>query len=146
MEFKSKALIVVYLMTALLALAMTWIHIPGYMGEGFVNANKLFWRDALFNANSAGKFLTVDILFLAFGCNVWMFIEARRIGVKYVYGYVVVGVVVAISVAFPLFLAAREWRLASLDSSSSRYELKLVDVISLVIIFGASLVAAIVVL
>ena len=88
----------------------------------------------------------VDILFLAFACNVWMFIEARRLGVKYVYGYIVVGVVVAISVAFPLFLAAREWRLASLDSSSSRYELKLVDVISLVIIFGASLVAAIVVL
>lgn len=143
MELKTKALVTVYILTALLALIMTWIHVPAYLGDGFANANIQFWNDALFNANPAGKFLTVDILLLAFVCNVWMFIEGRRLGVKYIYVYVIAGVVIAISVAFPLFMAARELRVAAADSNFTGYTIKFFDVISLVILLAVGLLAAI---
>lgn len=80
MELKTKLLVALYCVTALLALVMSWMHLPAYFGDGIVGANVQFWTDALFNANPAGRFLTVDILFLAFVCNVWMFIEGRRLG------------------------------------------------------------------
>ena len=71
-----------------------------------------------------------------------MFIEARRLGLKYVYVYVIAGIVIAISVAFPLFLAARELRIAALDSNTAAYKLEIVDVITLLIVFAVGLLAA----
>jgi hypothetical protein len=142
MELKSKVLVAVYLLTAFLALLMSWAHLPAYFGSGFADANIQFWNDALFNANPAGKFLAVDVLFLAFACNVWMFIEARRIGVKYVYVYVIAGIVIAISVAFPLFMAARELRLVATDKHFTGYKIKTVDVITLVALFLIGVFAA----
>ncbi|CAA0120558.1 DUF2834 domain-containing protein [Zhongshania aliphaticivorans] len=142
MELKAKPLVIVYLISALLALIMTWIHVPAYLGDGFVNANIKFWNDALFNANPAGKFLTIDILFLAFVCNVWMFIEGRRLGVKYIYLYVIGGVVIAISVAFPLFMAARELKLAAKESSAVSYKIKSVDLVALLCLFLTAVLAS----
>lgn len=142
MELKAKPLVIVYLISALLALIMTWIHVPAYLGDGFVNANIKFWNDALFNANPAGKFLTIDILFLAFVCNVWMFIEGRRLGVKYIYLYVIGGVVIAISVAFPLFMAARELKLAAKESSVMSYKIKRVDLVALLCLFLTAVLAS----
>ena len=142
MELKTKVLVAVYLLTAFVALLMTWVHVPAYLGNGFADANIQFWKDALFNANPAGKFLTIDVLFLAFACNVWMFIEARRIGVKYVYVYVIAGIVIAISVAFPLFLAARELLVAATDKGFIGYKSKVVGVITLLALFLISLFAA----
>ncbi|WP_269618676.1 DUF2834 domain-containing protein [Zhongshania sp. BJYM1] len=146
MELKTKALVGLYLLTALLALIFTWLHVPAYFGNGFLDANIQFWNDALFNANPAGNFLTVDILFLAFACNVWMFIEARRLGIKHVYLYVIGGVVIAISVAFPLFMAARELRIAATDPNFTSYKIKAGDVVALIILFLVGLLAAIVVM
>ena len=42
-----------------------------------------------------------------------MVLEARRIGLRFVWAFIAVGFAIAISVAFPLFLIAREVRLAS---------------------------------
>jgi hypothetical protein len=119
------------------------MHLPAYFGNGIVGANVQFWKDALFNANPAGRFLTVDILFLGFACNVWMFIEGRRVGVKYLYVYVIAGIFIAISVAFPLFMAARELRVAALDSSKTGYSIKAVDVLALMFLFAITLLASI---
>ncbi|WP_373092008.1 DUF2834 domain-containing protein [Zhongshania sp.] len=146
MALQTKVLVAVYLLTAVVALLMTWVHVPAYLGSGFADANIQFWNDALFNANPAGKFLAVDVLFLAFACNVWMFIEARRIGVKYVYVYVIAGIVVAISVAFPLFMAARELRVAAMDKHFTGDKIKAVDVVTLVALFLIGVFAAIAIL
>jgi hypothetical protein len=142
-ELRTKVLVALYCFTALLALVMAWIHLPAYFGNGIVGANVQFWKDALFNANPAGRFLTVDILFLGFVCNVWMFIEGRRVGVKYLYVYVIAGIFIAISVAFPLFMAARELRVAALDSSKTGYSIKVVDVLALIFLFAITLLASI---
>jgi len=39
--------------------------------------------------------------------------EARRIGVRFVWAYIVFAFLIAVSVTFPLFLIAREMRMAS---------------------------------
>ena len=49
-----------------------------------------------------------------------MVIEARRLGVKYVWAYIIGGFVIAISVTFPLFLLARELRLEKSDATELR--------------------------
>ncbi|WP_339676559.1 DUF2834 domain-containing protein [uncultured Zhongshania sp.] len=146
MEVKTKLLVSLYFVIALLALLTTWIHLPAYLGSGIVEANIQFWKDALFNANPAGKFLVIDVLFLAFACNVWMIIEGRRLGVKYIYAYIAGGVLIAISVAFPLFMAARELKRASHESPLELYKIKVVDVLVLLCLFLVTLFAAVVVL
>ena len=45
-----------------------------------------------------------------------MVIEARRLGVKYVWLYIAGAFVTAISVVFPLFLIARELRMGASDA------------------------------
>ena len=64
-----------------------------------------------------------------------MVIEARRLGVKYVWAYIIGGFVIAISVTFPLFLLARELRLEKSDAT----ELRNVDSILLAALAGFTL-------
>jgi hypothetical protein len=63
-------------------------------------------------ANPAAASLSSDLLFLTLVAVVWMVVEARRHGIRFVWLYVAMGFAVAISVSFPLFLIARERRLA----------------------------------
>jgi len=64
-------------------------------------------------ANPAAASLSSDLLFLTGAAVVWMVVEARRHAIRFVWLYVAMGFAVAISVAFPLFLIARERRLAA---------------------------------
>lgn len=132
---QSNRLFLLYLVVGLLALGLTWVHVPHYLGAGFVQGNIQFWQDALLNANPAGVFLTVDILFLALVANIWMVIESRRLSIPYVWAYVSVGLLVAISFAFPLFLAVREKHLASLGQASPAARLTIVDNLLLGVLF-----------
>src|SRR5262249_56388990 len=61
----------------------------------------------------ASRSLGVDISIMFYAACVFMVIEARKLGVRFVWAYVILGLLVAISVTFPLFLIARERRLAS---------------------------------
>ena len=76
-----------------------------------------------------------DFLLLIFPVVILMVIEARRLGVKYVWAYIVGGFVIAISVAFPLFLLARELRLEKSDAT----QLRNVDSILLGVLAGYTL-------
>lgn len=64
-------------------------------------------------ANPAAAFLSVDVLVVAVAAIVFMVVEARRVGVRLVWLYVAAALLIAISVAFPLFLLARQLKLAS---------------------------------
>lgn len=64
--------------------------------------------------NHATASLSNDLFILALAAIVLMIVEARRLGVRFVWAYVLVGFVIAISVGFPLFLIARQIRLAAL--------------------------------
>lgn len=149
MELKPKVLAAVYFVTAILALVLTWWHLPEYSGSGFIEANKLFWKDALFNSHAAGRFLVIDLLFLAFVCNVWILLEGRRLKMRFLYAYIIGGIVVAISVTFPLFMAVRTLKLAQAGedggsgASGEQNQLSLLDFIALVFLFGTTLAAGI---
>ena len=63
-----------------------------------------------------------------------MVIEARKHDVPFVWAYIVGGMLIAISVTFPLFLIARERKLAATDAPG----LKTLDVILLVALAAVS--------
>ncbi|MBX3027743.1 DUF2834 domain-containing protein [bacterium] len=105
-----------YAALALLALAATWsqnVHyVPADRGPlaGFAVAMARFWPDTL--ATPASVSITVDIAILTLAASVFLVREARRLEMRLPWLYVILGLLVAISVTFPLFLIAREWRLA----------------------------------
>jgi hypothetical protein len=113
----------IYLAIAVLALVATWRQNVGFMleGKGGVAGGLVdFWPALL--ANRATTSITVDIFLFGLAAVLWMVSEARRHQIRLVWVYVLLSFVIAISVTFPLFLAAREQRLASLNEANGRLE------------------------
>lgn len=111
-----RALCVVYVAVALVALVGTWSQnlaffaLPDSSGLAFVRACFV---------NPAAASITIDILLLCVAAFVFMVVEARRLGVRYMWVYVVLSGMIAISVMFPLFLVARELRLAAREAEAA---------------------------
>ncbi|HYC23170.1 MAG TPA: DUF2834 domain-containing protein [Candidatus Bathyarchaeia archaeon] len=110
-------LCVAYGAVALLALVATWNQNLSYFRPeegwlaGFALATGRFWPATL--ATPASVSITVDIGLFALAAAALMIIEARRLDIRFAWLYVVFGLLVAISVTFPLFLIARERRLVA---------------------------------
>lgn len=102
----------VYALIAAAALIATWSQNLAYLHSpsGFLNS---FLQDL--KVNAASRSITVDILLFFLAAAIFMVLEARRCGVRYVWAYIVGGMLIAISVTFPLFLIARERKLATMD-------------------------------
>ncbi len=116
-------LCVLYGIVALLALLATWSQNLSYFRpdegllRGFVMATARFWPDTL--TTPAGVSITVDLGLFVLAAAIFMVIEARRLGIRFAWLYVILGLLVAISVTFPLFLIARERRLAARGEASA---------------------------
>ncbi len=69
--------------------------------------------------------------------NIWMVVESRRIGISFVWSYVIAGFLIAASFAVPMFLAAREKRLSMVTSNkiTNSKELSIGDIIGMVMLF-----------
>ena len=80
MTMQQRGLIAFYTLVALAALVATWSQNMAYMGDGVVAA------------------------------SAFMVIEARWLGVRFVWLYILGGLLIAISFTFPLFMIARELR------------------------------------
>ena len=118
MTRSGKSLCILYAFIAALALVGTWGNVLEYLELGIVAANIHFWKETL--ANPASRFITVDVLFLALAVIVWMLREARRLKMRGVWLYVVGGFLVAISVAYPLFMIHRERVLGASPSDDAQ--------------------------
>ncbi len=105
---RDRTLFLVYLLIALVALVGTqWALIEHLAdGRGFVD----FLQDPF--VNPASTFLALDAFIVAAAALVLMVAEGRRIALPHTWVYVVLTFAVAISVAFPLFLAARQVTMA----------------------------------
>ena len=101
-----------YAAIAVLALFATWSQNLAFFAQG----GEAGFLAATY-ANPAAASITIDLLLLMVPLLAWMVIEGRRLGVRFVWLYFVFGCLVAISVTFPLFLIARERRLAALGES-----------------------------
>lgn len=99
----------IYAVIAAVALFATWSQNLAYRNHpaGFLGG---FLRDL--NANAATRSITLDILLFFLAGAIFMVVEARRLGIRFVWAYIIGGMLIAISVTFPLFLIARERRLA----------------------------------
>jgi hypothetical protein len=114
MVISRSRLSLVYGAIALLALLATWNQNLHYFGgdAGPVEVLTTFWKETF--ANPAAASITLDLLLFVLAVMLWMVLEARRLGMPFVWLYVVGGLLIAISVTFPLFMMARERRLATL--------------------------------
>jgi hypothetical protein len=63
-------------------------------------------------ANGAATFMLIDLLAVAFVALVFMVAEGLRLGMRFLWVYVVLTFAVAISVSLPLFLIVRQVHLA----------------------------------
>jgi hypothetical protein len=131
-----------YAVIALVALAGTWSQNVAYfrpeegLATGFVLATARFWPDTL--ATPASTSITVDIGLLCLSLFVLMIIEARRLAIRFVWIYIVLGLLVAISVTFPLFLIARERRLAARGEATADLAFTALDTLGLAILAVAA--------
>ena len=105
----SKVLCAVYAVIAIAAFVATWSQNAAYFDRG-ASFLEPFLNDS--RVTPASRSLTADILLFFLSAAVLMVLEARKHGVRFVWLYIVAGVSIAISVAFPLFLIAREVRVA----------------------------------
>ncbi|MGH8461545.1 MAG: DUF2834 domain-containing protein [Stenotrophobium sp.] len=141
MSVSRKFLCVVYALIGLLALVATWSHNAAYLGEGFVAGNLHFWQDTLMNPASTS--ITLDLFFLGLALNIWMILEARRIGLRFVWLYILAGLLIAISVAFPAFMIRREFLLTARDPQPYSSGLKAGDIFGLLILATITLAFAV---
>lgn len=129
MSISRKALCIVYGLVALLALVGTWGNNLAYLSLGFTGMATQFWQETL--VNPASRSITVDLFFLGLAVFVWMVLEARRLGMRGVWLYLLFGMLVAISVTVPIFLINRERTLARREPSSSAGTLGVLDIAGL---------------
>jgi hypothetical protein len=112
MTTQQKLLVAFYALVAIAALIATWSQNLAYFGgDGGGSAFLTFLQDT--KVNPASRSITADIGLFLLAATAFMIIEARRLGVRFVWLYILLGFLVAISVTFPLFMIARELRLAS---------------------------------
>jgi hypothetical protein len=109
---EDRILCALYAAIAGLALLATWSQNLAFMALPENGGVSGFIRAAMVNPAAAS--LTVDLLFLTLAACVLMLVEAQRLGIRYVWAYIALSFLIAISVMFPLFLIARQRRLATL--------------------------------
>lgn len=140
MSRSRSVLCIVYVALAVVALITCWrqnLQFADAEGIGIAQALVEFWPALL--ANHATTSITLDIFLLGTAVIVWMIVEARRLGIRFVWLYVLLSFPIAISVMVPLFLVARERRLHELGDPRSTAELGPLDIAGLVAL-GAPIV------
>ncbi|HET9876241.1 MAG TPA: DUF2834 domain-containing protein [Mycobacterium sp.] len=115
MPASRKVLCAVYPAIAVVALIATWSQNLVYQNAA-LDVFTTFWRET--KVTPASRSITVDIFLFGLAAVIFMVIEARKHGVRYVWAYIVGGIFIAISVTFPLFLLARELRLNASEAPS----------------------------
>lgn len=103
---------ILYLLLAVTGLCMTWYHNIAFMQE----AGGVFSLSAFIEgvyANHASSSIGWDITIACIAFLVWMVGEARMLGMKRVWVYVLLTFSVAFAFAAPLFLFMRERHLAA---------------------------------
>ena len=110
MDRTGRILCVVYAVVAIAALMSTWSQNLAFFGLPDNGGAAGFIRAAF--VNSAAASIGFDLLFMSVAAFIWMVVEASRLGIRFVWLYVALSLLIAVSVMFPLFLIARQMQLA----------------------------------
>ena len=92
-----------------LVTAMVFNAIASVQGQNYLDA----WF-----GSAVDWVLSLDILIVAIAGSALMIFEARRLGIKRVWLYIVLSGVTAFAFTFPLFLAVRERKLMQLEAET----------------------------
>lgn len=111
MKTADKTLCVFYGLVAVGALFATWSQNLIFFAQADNGGLLGFIRGAY--ANPAAASISNDILFMCFAAFTFMIVEARRLAIRHVWLYIVLSCCIAVSVMFPLFLLARQRKLAA---------------------------------
>lgn len=98
-----------YAVIAVVALVATWWNNIRYVTTESTSLIDFFQSGY---TNYASSSLANDLLLFGLAAFVFMVVEARRIGIPKVWIYLVLSALVAVSVAFPLYLIRRQLVLA----------------------------------
>jgi hypothetical protein len=113
---KDKLICATYALIAIAALPATWINNLAFMKQPNNTFTDFF---VAAYANAAAASLANDLFLLAIAASIFMVIEGKRVGVRYVWLYLVLSGILAISVTFPLFLLARHLKVINEADFSS---------------------------
>lgn len=103
-----KALCAAYGILGLIGLVGTQVVLFG----GYVTTDDGGFVEQM-TANGVATFMLIDLAVVAAIGLVFMVVEGRRLGMRFLWVYVLLTFAVAISVSLPLFLIARQLRLAA---------------------------------
>ena len=101
-----------YLALAVAGLCLTWYHNLAFMRESGGRFDLAAFVAAAY-ANHAAASLAWDITIACIAFLAWMLQEARRLGMRHAWAYVVLTFGVAFAFSAPLFLFMRERHLAA---------------------------------
>ena len=108
---------VIYLLLAIIGLVMTW-----YYNLQFIEQSGGSFDVAEFIAagstNAASQSLSWDLAIACIAGLVWIFMESKRLGLRFFWVYIVLAFSIAYAFAFPLFLFIRQGKLEALDKAS----------------------------
>ncbi len=139
MSTNQKLLCAFYAIVAAFALYATWSQNIQLMSPGMGPFDPYVIFVEQMKVNPASRSIAVDIGFFLLAAAAFMVIEARRLGVRFVWLYIVLGFLIAISVTFPIFMIAREMRLAANPGAPVQWRLTAIDLIGLGLVTAAIL-------
>jgi len=118
MTRSEKIVCVVYGVVAGAALIATWSNNIAFFNQP-ANGGALGFFNAIY-ANPAAASFTNDLLFFAIAGGIFMIIEAQRLGIRHVWVYLVLSLLVAISVMFPVFLIVRQIKISRMRQDADK--------------------------
>ena len=101
-----------FIIVSAMGLVTAWIF------NGIASLNGADYRAAWFGS-PVDWVLSLDILIVAIAGSAFIIIEGRRLGMKYLWAYLVASGITAFAFTFPLFLAMREKALAKREAGPS---------------------------
>jgi len=113
MTRNDRILMAVYGVIAGVALIGTWWNNILFFQEAGTWSGVAF-IEACF-ANHAAASISIDILLFGVAAMVFMGVEAKRLGIRFLWLYILLSFLIAVSVMFPLFMIARQIRIAATD-------------------------------
>ncbi|MEJ6506535.1 MAG: DUF2834 domain-containing protein [Microbacteriaceae bacterium] len=107
-----KARFVLYLTLSIAGLITAWLFnaIASIQGQNYLDA----WF-----GSAVDWVLSLDILIAAIAGSAFMIIEAKKLGMKRVWLYILLSGITAFAFTFPLFLAMRERKLLQLETAKN---------------------------
>lgn len=105
----------VYGVIAIVALIGTqWVLVEGILA-GRMSGSQV-WYDV--TANSTAKFVAIDLFMVFLAALVFMFVEGRRLRVRWWPIYLILSAAIGVSFGLPLFLIARRLRISGREEAA----------------------------